>query len=155
ADRVRSARAYLGARLLSDVVLLGVDGGGTNCRARMTDVEGTILGEGIAGPANIRFGVEASLAAVISAAERCLEQAGERHCRDCIVACLALAGAGGPASAAAARTAAHPFFDVILPSDARAACIGAHAGQDGGIIIVGTGSIGWASIRGHDYRVGG
>ena len=139
----------------SDVLLLGVDGGGTKCRARMTDAKGTVLGEGIAGPANIRFGLEASLAEVVSAAERCLEQAGERHGRRRIVACLALAGTGDPVGTAAARAASHPFFDVIFTSDARAACVGAHAGQDGGIVIVGTGSIGWASVGGREHRIGG
>jgi glucosamine kinase len=141
--------------LQSDVLLLGVDGGGTTCRARMTDARGTILGEGSAGPANIRFGLEASLVEVIAAANRCLEQAGARHAERRIVACLALAGAGDPVSAAAAQGVSHPFFDVMLTSDARAACVGAHAGHDGGIIIIGTGSIGWASIGGRDHRIGG
>ena len=44
-------------------LFLGVDGGGTQCRARLADRAGRILGEGIAGPANIRLGLEASLAA--------------------------------------------------------------------------------------------
>jgi glucosamine kinase len=121
----------------------------------MTDARGTVLGEGSAGPANIRFGLEAGLAEVIAAAERCLEQAGERHAERRIVACLALAGAGDPVNAAAAHAVSHPFFDVMLTSDARAACVGAHAGHDGGIIILGTGSIGWASVGGRDRRIGG
>jgi glucosamine kinase len=137
------------------MLLLGGEGGGTKCRARMTDAAGTILGEGSAGPANIRFGLEASLAEVVAATKRCLEQAGERHGQRRIVACLALAGTGDPVSSAAAHATAHPFFDVVFTSDARAACVGAHAGQDGGIVIVGTGSIGWASVGGREHRVGG
>jgi len=48
-----------------------------------------------------------------------------------------------------------PFSRVILTSDARAACVGAHRGEDGGIVIVGTGSVGWAIAEGRDHRVGG
>jgi glucosamine kinase len=44
---------------------------------------------------------------------------------------------------------------MVCTSDARAACVGAHAGADGGIIIAGTGSVGWGLINGCDHRVGG
>jgi glucosamine kinase len=135
-------------------LLLGVDGGGTQCRARLANAEGAVLGQGLAGPANIRQGVEASLAAVCAAADQCLQQAGLRS--DCrIIACLALAGACEPDTLAQAQAVPLPFWRVILTSDARAACVGAHAGRDGGIVIVGTGSVGWAIAKGKDYRVGG
>ena len=42
-----------------------------------------------------------------------------------------------------------------ITTDAHAACVGAHRGRDGGVIIVGTGSIGWAKLNGRHYRVGG
>src|SRR5262249_21924680 len=32
---------------------------------------------------------------------------------------------------------------------------GAHGGRDGGIIVIGTGSIGWAELNGRQYQVGG
>jgi glucosamine kinase len=57
-------------------LLLGVDGGGTQCRARLADLRGAKLAEAVGGPANIRFGLEESLAAVFDAGARCLEQAG-------------------------------------------------------------------------------
>src|SRR5438309_278861 len=59
-----------------DTLLLGVDGGGTRCRARLCAPTGARLGEAAAGPANIRFGVVASLAAVLDATWQCLAQAG-------------------------------------------------------------------------------
>jgi glucosamine kinase len=43
----------------------------------------------------------------------------------------------------------------MITTDASAACIGAHGGRDGGVIVVGTGSIGWAEFGGRQYRVGG
>ena len=33
--------------------------------------------------------------------------------------------------------------------------MGGHAGHDGGIIVVGTGTVGWAIIAEQEYRVGG
>ena len=137
------------------MLLLGVDGGGTRCRARLTSFDGSVLGEGVAGPANIRFGVKESLAAVREAAAQCLRQAGLDVVDDRIVACLALAGASEPLEAAAARSYAHAFRQAIITTDAEAACIGAHGGEDGGIVIVGTGSVAWANVAGQPFRVGG
>jgi glucosamine kinase len=137
------------------LLLLGVDGGGTRCRARLADTHGKVLGEGAAGPANLGLGVQNSLAAVGTATDQCLEQAGLGY-SDCpIVACLALAGACEPVTLAQAQAVPLPFARVILTSDARAACVGAHQGEDGGIVIVGTGSVGWAIAEGRNHRVGG
>ena len=138
------------------ILLLGVDGGGTRCRARLATPAGHVLGEGTGGPANIRFGLEESFGAIVAAAEECLQAAGlPASALGRTVAGLALAGASEPAHLAAARARAHPFRAVMVTSDAHAACVGAHGGHDGGIIIVGTGAIGWASIQGQQHRVGG
>ena len=136
--------------------LLGVDGGGTNCRARLADTAGKVLGEGVAGPANIRLGLEASLAAVVEAARQCLAEAdlGEVVFARTL-ACVALAGATEPRELEAAQRHRLPFRHWIVTTDAHAACVGAHRGREGGVVIVGTGSIGWAIADGQHYRVGG
>lgn len=136
-------------------LLLGVDGGGTGCRARLADLNGQVWGEGSAGPANIRFGLKESFAAVMRATDECLEQAGLTLADTEIVACLALAGASEPTHLAAARAYNLPFAHTILTTDAHAACVGAHGGRNGGIIIIGTGSVGWGIVGGREYRVGG
>jgi glucosamine kinase len=137
-------------------LFLGVDGGGTQCRARLADRAGRVLGEGIAGPANIRLGLEASLAAVLNAARQCLVEAGlSAEAWDRTTACLALAGATEPAELTAARARRLPFRHTLITTDAHAACVGAHRGRDGGVVIAGTGSVGWAILRGRQYRVGG
>ena len=137
-------------------LFLGVDGGGTGCRARLCDASGTRLGEAQAGPANIRLGLEQAFASVRDATLSCLEQA-QLTPDDLprITACLALAGATEPAELAAARQQRQAFGKAILTADAHAACVGAHNGADGGVIVVGTGSIGWAVLRGRQHRVGG
>jgi glucosamine kinase len=137
-------------------LFLGVDGGGTRCRARLCDASGVKLAEGEAGPANIRFGLQEAFASVLEATLSCLEQA-QLSSQDLprITACLALAGATEPAELGAARLHQQAFGRAVLTSDAHAACVGAHDGRDGAILIIGTGSIGWAVLRGRHHRVGG
>jgi glucosamine kinase len=140
----------------SEMLLLGVDGGGTSCRARLADPSGRNLAEAVAGPANLRLGLEQSFSAVLDAATQCLHGAGlSRSQLTHVVACLALAGASEPAHLAAAQAYKHPFRKAVVVTDAHAACIGAHDERDGGIIVVGTGTVGWAVLRGQSYRVGG
>jgi glucosamine kinase len=140
----------------TDLLLLGVDGGGTRCRARLSTLSGTTLAEAVAGPANIRFGIDKGFAAVFQAAAQCLTQAGLSAGDSArIVACLGLAGASEPSYRAAAQRYRHPYRDLVVTTDAQAACVGAHGGRDGAVIVVGTGSIGWAERDGLQFRIGG
>lgn len=140
----------------ADEFLLGVDGGGTRCRARLARRSGQMLGEGIAGPANLRQGFVEAFAAVLDAASQCLTAAGLPHTalRE-TTACLALAGASEPDQLAASRRHPLPFARTIIITDAEAACVGAHDGRDGAVVIIGTGSIGWGIVDGQRHRVGG
>jgi glucosamine kinase len=140
----------------SGTLLIGVDGGGTRCRARLCAASGARLAGAVTGPANIRIGFKPAMIAVMSAVEQCLDQAGlSRHDLTRITACLALAGASEPTQLALARRHKFPFAQTILITDAQAACVGAHRGGDGGVIIVGTGTIGWGELKDRQLRVGG
>jgi glucosamine kinase len=148
---------FFGERMTAgEPLLLAVDGGGTRCSARLTTISGAFLGEAVGGPANLRRGVNRSFAMVTEVAGACLRRAAlpETDARR-IVACLALAGASEPTYLAAAQVHEHPFRKAIVTTDAHAACIGAHGGADGGIIIAGTGTVGWATVKGRTYRFGG
>ncbi|HEV2302147.1 MAG TPA: BadF/BadG/BcrA/BcrD ATPase family protein [Stellaceae bacterium] len=137
-------------------LLLGVDGGGTQCRARLARRSGEVLGEGRAGPANLRLGIEESIAAALDAAMQCFDAAGlstQDFART--VACLALAGASEPGLLSRARMQPLPFRRSLATTDAHAACVGAHGGRDGGVVIVGTGTIGYGIVAGRHYRIGG
>lgn len=139
-----------------NVLLLGVDGGGTRCRARLCAVSGQVLAEAETGAANLRLGLKQSFAEVAEAAAQCLHRAGmPDHDLARIVACLALAGASEPGHLAAAQGRRHPFRKAVITTDAHAACIGAHGKRDGGVIIAGTGAVGWAVVKGKIHRVGG
>src|SRR3954464_7002511 len=123
----------------------GVDGGGTGCRARIQDAEGRLLGTGIAGPAALRIGVDRALTEVEKACRAALEEAGlGTDALTSVHAAVGLAGVGRKGAHEQLMNHSHPFSSVIYAHDATIACIGAHAGKDGGIVIVGTGSVGFA-----------
>ena len=137
-------------------LLLGVDGGGTSCRARLADLEGQVLGEGLGGPANIRFGLEESFAAVLEAAEQCLDQAGlvarrTRYRR--------LPGAGRRQRAdppgRRARACASVPSHAVITTDAHAACVGAHGGATAASSSSAPAASAGAVVGGTEYRVGG
>ena len=114
--------------MATNALFLGVDGGGTRCRARLCDAAGNRLGEAEGGPANIRFGVKEAFASILEATPQALAQA-ELTPNDVarIAACLALAGATEPTELAAARHEKHAFPKVIMVADAHAAALSSAA----------------------------
>ncbi|MER9139020.1 N-acetylglucosamine kinase [Mesorhizobium sp. M0830] len=135
---------------------LGVDGGGTGCRARIEDSGGTVLGQGLSGPATTRLGIDAAWASVAKAFGTAVEEAGFGAAEIARThAGIALAGIGRKGALEALRAIAHPFASIDFVSDGVGACLGAHSGQDGAIVIAGTGSIGLGFVDGRDLRVGG
>lgn len=134
----------------------GVDGGGTGCRARIQDADGRLLGTGIAGPAALRLGVDRSLAEVVKACRAAAEEAGlGSDALGLMHAAVGLAGVGRKGAREQLIALSHPFRSVSYVHDATIACIGAHGARDGGIVIVGTGSVGFAVVGGREFRVGG
>jgi len=137
-------------------LFVGVDGGGTGCRARIEDEDGNVLGSGIAGAAALRFGIDRSFAAVLTACRGAVADAGlPADALGDAVAGVGLAGMGRKGMLEKLLAHPHPFRAVIYVGDATIACIGAHRGRDGGIVIIGTGSIGYAVVGGREVRVGG
>jgi glucosamine kinase len=135
---------------------LGIDGGGTRCRARIEDDQGRLLGEANAGPATTRIGIEKAWRAIMEASEAAAVQAGlkfEDFSR--MHAGIGLAGLGRRGAEAALKKIAHPFASVIFISDGMAACLGAHSGADGAIVVAGTGSVGVGLIGGREIRFAG
>jgi glucosamine kinase len=137
-------------------LFVGVDGGGTGCRARIEDSEGRLLGTGIAGPAALRIGVDRALAEVEKACCGAIEEAGlGADALNSLHAAVGLAGIGRRGAIEQIALQPHPFRSVVYAHDATIACIGAHGARDGGIVIVGTGSVGFALVGGREIRVGG
>src|SRR5260370_34908520 len=95
---------------LAYLVLLGIDGGGSRCRARLCNIAGATLSEGVAGAANLRLGVEQSFASVLQATIQCMNGAElSPRAFERVVACVALAGASEPSPLDAARRQCHTY----------------------------------------------
>lgn len=137
---------------------IGVDGGGTRCRARLRDDKGHILGEAESGPANIRLGLDLAWTNIMSAIDKALNKAGlTRDIFPQTAVGLGLAGVVTPVDCTRTLEAAPnvAFGALRAAADYHVACLGAFEGKDGGIQIAGTGSSGYAIIRGKGHPVGG
>jgi glucosamine kinase len=135
---------------------LGIDGGGTKCKARLEDAQGNLLAEAIAGPANAAHNLTASIDAVLEASNKAIANANiDGLTLDQIHAGIGLAGINIPRVKQSLVKHALPFASSQITTDLHIACLGAHLGQDGAIVIVGTGSSGIAIRDGQQFEVGG
>ncbi|MCA0401804.1 MAG: N-acetylglucosamine kinase [Proteobacteria bacterium] len=135
---------------------LGVDGGGTGCRARLEDAGGAVLGQGLSGPATTRLGIDVAWGSINHAIDAALDEAGFGHERRGEIATgIGLAGYGRQGAREALEALPHAFARIAFSTDGHAACLGAHGGRDGGIVIAGTGSLGLGFVEGREIRVGG
>jgi glucosamine kinase len=138
-----------------DTVYLGIDGGGTKCSAILMTADREVLGSGIAGPANPFQGFSQSIESMEQATAYALEDAGlGEDALAAIVAGVGLAGVNLPMVFQRMSEWAHPFGQMFLTTDLEIACCGAHDGDDGAVIISGTGSSGCSIVDGKTIIVG-
>lgn len=135
---------------------VGIDGGGTSCRARIRNQAGELIGEGKSGSANILLGVDIAMTSILDAIAQAAAQGGLNESDfNLMHVGLALAGAEQKAAWFEFMAATHPFASMTLNTDAYGACIGAHRGEPGAIMIAGTGSCGIYLAHGEQHVVGG
>ena len=132
---------------------LGVDGGGSHCRARIRDQSGRILGEAAGGASNVHRDFDGAVLSIVDAASMAAAQAG--IALDTLHAGLGLAGFVAPDTALRLEASGLPFASVVAHLDAYAACLGAFSGGDGGIVIAGTGSAAYGIVAGQPFGLGG
>lgn len=132
---------------------LGIDGGGSRCRARIRGQDGKIAGEAVGGASNIYQDFAGALATIVATARQAADRAGLQTAE--LHAGLGIAGIVTSVGADEIVSARLPFASVTAGNDAHAACIGAFSGGDGGIVIAGTGSIGIALVGQQQHMVGG
>jgi glucosamine kinase len=132
--------------------LIGVDGGGTSCRAAVARLDGTIIGRGESGSSNITTNLDGATDNILSAVRAALSAAGlHEDVLQHSAAVLGLAGAnvGDFATRLSERL---PFARQEIESDATIALQGALADGDGTIAILGTGSA-FLSRKGETLRL--
>ena len=135
---------------------LGIDGGGSKCKAIIMNADMQVLGEGISGAANPFHNLERAQRSVEDAAELALENAGlDITIKSELIAGVGLAGVNLPKYFALMNAWQHPFKSMHLATDLHIACLGAHGGNDGAIMITGTGSCGYVTVNGEQLIIGG
>jgi len=135
---------------------LGIDAGGSHCRARLVDASGRVIGTGQAGPANARIGIEPLYRTLLQSADQAVAAAGlSPDQRATIRAGMGIAGLSRHGMREALAERDFGFAAVDFATDAQVAHLGAHAGGDGAILIIGTGSAAKLRIDGEESTIGG
>lgn len=135
---------------------LGIDAGGTKSLASLIDTQGHELCRVRAGAGNLRIGVEAVEKLTLGIAHEALRQAGlPQDCLGTVGLGLGLAGLSRASKSHRLSTSQWAFATVAIASDAEIAHLGAHRGEDGAILIVGTGSIAYLKVNGRVDTMGG
>ena len=137
-------------------LFLGIDGGGSKCKAIVMDENNKILGTGISGPGNPLHGFEQATNSITESAKLALKDAGlENIALNELNAGVGLAGVNLPALYEQMQAWQHPFKQMFLAHDLFIACLGAHHSSNGAVIITGTGSCGFSCIDGQEVLLGG
>ena len=132
-------------------LFLGIDGGGTGCRAAVADAAGIVLGRGEAGPANIASDPDGAAANILAAATAAVAAAGGGEVR---AAGLGLAGANAAGAAERLRDAL-PWRRIAVVTDGITAVKGALGAEDGVVAALGTGSVFAVQRAGVIRQIGG
>lgn len=138
-------------------IFIGVDGGATKSVVRVEDSEGSLLGTKISGPASIRISVDQAWQSINTALDNILQPLAipldapnyQFHVG------MGLAGCELAEAHRAFLQGSHKFHTLLVSSDAHTACLGAHNGADGAIIIAGTGVSGYQIEKGNITKVSG
>lgn len=146
------AKLPLGAQTL----FIGIDGGGTKCRASIMTEDLQVLGTGVGGPANPFQGVQQAKDSIRTAAELALIDAGlPISAMGELIAGAGLAGVNVPSLFDVMSAWDHPFKEMHLTTDLHIACLGAHNSDEGAVMICGTGSCGYSFVNNQPLFIGG
>ncbi|WP_321794179.1 BadF/BadG/BcrA/BcrD ATPase family protein [Caballeronia sp. J97] len=125
----------------SDGFLLGIDGGGSGTRVILADAHGNELARASGGPSGLGLGVERAWQSIGDACGRAFEASARPFdWRDCTLGC-GLAGVNNADWFAAFLAAAPDVRALSVESDAYTTVLGAHGGESGVIVALGTGSV--------------
>jgi len=121
--------------------LIGVDGGGTGTRVALGDASGAELARAAAGPSGLGLGIASAWASIEAGCRAAFATAGlPFDWSRCVLGC-GLAGVNNPDWLAAFREQAPQVAGLAVESDAYTTLLGAHGGEPGVVVAIGTGSI--------------
>ena len=135
--------------------VIGIDGGGTSCKAALAAPDGRILSRAMTGSANIHSDWTGARANIVDAARKAFIEAGENpNLIPETPAVLGLAGAN-VGTYQQQLEAILPFRKSVVHTDALIALEGAVGSGDGAIAILGTGTAYMARTSGVTREIGG
>lgn len=136
---------------------LGVDGGGTNCRIRLANENLETLADAAGGRSNLQIEAgEPAFRSITEGTKEVFKKAGIDIAEAAnTYACFGMAGGRLPSAREAFEQRPWPFAKVRVYDDIDIARAGAHGGEDGAVIIVGTGSAALAMVNGQRHQCGG
>ncbi|ANT49555.1 N-acetylglucosamine kinase [Mesorhizobium amorphae] len=135
--------------------VLGIDGGGTSCRAALATADGTVVGRAKSGAANIRTDLTGARSNIVEAARQAFIAAGrDPELIPKTPAILGLAGAN-VGTYRQQLEAILPFSQSRVETDAEIALEGAVGSGDGAMAILGTGTAYMARKNGTSRAIGG
>ncbi len=137
-------------------LFIGIDGGGTKCKAVIVNAKNEVLGSGITGPGNPLHGFEQATTSIEQSARLALQDAGLTDVAlSELIAGVGLAGVNLPSLFVQMQQWQHPFKNMHLTTDLVIACLGAHHSEEGAVIITGTGSCGFSFVKSKSFMLGG
>jgi len=135
--------------------LIGVDGGGSGTRVVLAGTEGIELARATGGPSGLALGVERAWEAIEAACLRAFDTAGlPFEWSACSLGC-GLAGVNHAGWLAQFRATAPQGCALAVESDAFTTLLGAHGGEPGVIVALGTGSIAASLDAGGQFEIAG
>jgi Predicted N-acetylglucosamine kinase len=136
---------------------LGVDGGGTNCRVRLTNDQLETLAEVKNGRSNLQIdGGEPAYKAILDGTRDVFRAAGIDYAETAnTYACFGMAGGRMDSARDAFAARKWPFAGVKVYDDIDIAHAGALGGAEGGVVIIGTGSAAMSIVAGKRHQAGG
>jgi glucosamine kinase len=139
-------------REIRAMLILGLDGGGTGCRAALADLDGTVIARAEGGPANIATDFDSARDSILSTLIETMKPVRATPQKVCVGLGLAGANMAGVSERLAASL---PFPHLRIETDAVTAALGALGGADGIVAAIGTGSV-FAVVEGSQVRqIGG
>lgn len=142
---------------MTQQLFIGVDGGATKSIIRVEDDLGNLLGQVLSGPANIRLSVSEAWHSICTALQ-CIfkdQHIDPNDQRYLFHAGMGLAGCEVNEAYDSFINTPHLFQTLVVSSDAHIACLAAHHGADGAVMIAGTGVVGYQIEQNKIHKTGG
>jgi glucosamine kinase len=119
---------------------VGVDAGGTHCRASLYDSAETVIGTGLAGPANVFSHFTEAMQQIDIAVDLAVRSANIAIDKKSLIVGAGCAGGQTTQAREGLKRLNVRYKQLFLTSDLHASCLAANSGGDCVVLITGTGS---------------